>query len=123
MSCHLYGIKNCSTVRNAIAWCNAHGVAFAFHDLKKESVSRERLIAWCDQLGWKTLLNTRGLTYRKLSAEQQRIDSAQSAISLMLQLPTLIKRPIVQTSAGQLLVGFSPELYASFLGGDNAIAP
>lgn len=110
----IYGIKNCETMKKAFAWCEAHGVAVTFHDYKKQGVERDRLVQWCQQLGWKTLVNTRGTTWRKLTPKQQDISTQSQAVALMLENPSLIKRPVVETGA-QLLVGFDPQLFASFV--------
>ena len=113
--CRIYGIKNCDTMKKTFAWCEEHGVAYDFHDYKKQGVPRERLVAWCQTLGWKTLLNTRGPTFRKLSPEQQDISTQSKAVATMLEFPSAIKRPVIETASGQLLVGFDPALFASFL--------
>ena len=110
----LYGIKNCETMKKALAWCDAHGVEVQFHDYKKNGVERERLVQWCKALGWKTLVNSRGTTWRKFTPEQQDITTQGQAVALMMEYPSLIKRPVVETG-GQLLVGFDPALFASFV--------
>ena len=110
----LYGIKNCSTMKKAFAWCQAHGVAYNFHDYKSQGVPRQRLVAWCQVLGWKTLVNTRGPTFRRLPAAQQDIASQSQAVALMMAHPSLIRRPVVETDTGQLLVGFDAALFSSF---------
>ncbi len=111
----LYGIKNCDTMKKALLWCDEHGVTYEFHDYKKAGVDRRRLVAWCKVLGWKTLVNTKGTTFRKLSPEQQNITTQGEAVALMMEFPSLIKRPVVETSGGQLLVGFDPALFSSFV--------
>ncbi len=110
----LYGIKNCDTMKKAFAWCEAQGVEVQFHDYKKQGVERERLVQWCKALGWKTLVNTRGTTWRKFTPEQQDITTQGQAVALMMEYPSLIKRPVVETG-GQLLVGFDPNLFSSFV--------
>ena len=112
----IYGIKNCDTMKKAFAWCDEHGVQYEFHDYKKAGVDRTRLVAWCKVLGWKTLVNMKGTTWRKLSPEQQSITAQREAVELMMEYPSVIKRPIVETANGQLLVGFDPALFASFMG-------
>ncbi|CAB1368106.1 ArsC family reductase [Denitratisoma oestradiolicum] len=114
MSVTLYGIKNCSTMKKAFDWCEERGIEYAFHDYQKLGVPRERLVLWCQAVGWKTLVNTKGTTYRKLSPEQQEITTQSKAVALMLEYPSLIKRPVVEAE-GQLLVGFDPALFASFV--------
>ena len=102
---HLYGIPNCETVKKARTWLDARGVAFAFHDYKKEGADPAKLAAWSDAAGWEALLNRRGTTYRGLSeADKADIDRAK-ALRLMEANPSLIKRPVVE-HAGGVLVGF-----------------
>jgi arsenate reductase (glutaredoxin) len=111
----LYGIRNCDTMKKAFAWCEARGIAYTFHDYKKEGVPRDRLVTWCRVLGWRTLVNTRGPTFRKLPAERQEISTQSQAVALMLEFPSLIRRPVVETESGQLLVGFDPAMFSSFV--------
>lgn len=111
----IYGIKNCATMKKAFAWCEAHGVAYEFHDYKKLGVPPGKLVAWCQAAGWKTLLNRQGTTFRKLPLAQQEVTTQSAAVALMLEFPSAIKRPVVETANGQLLVGFDPTLFASFL--------
>ncbi len=111
----IYGIKNCDTMKKAFAWCDEHGVAYDFHDYKKLGVPRDRLVAWCQTAGWKTLLNTRGPTFRKLPAERQQIATQSAAVALMMEFSSAIKRPVVETETGQLLVGFDPAMFGSFV--------
>ena len=110
----IYGIKNCGTMKKAFAWCEANSVEFTFHDYKKQRVERARLNQWCKHLGWKSLVNTKGTTWRKLTPEQQAITTQGEAVTLMLENPSLIKRPVVETGA-QLMVGFDAQLFASFV--------
>ena len=110
----IYGIKNCSTMKKAFAWCDAQGVEYAFHDYRKEGLDSARLVQWCQHLGWKSMLNTRGTTWRKLTPQQQAISTQSQAVALMLEHPSLIKRPVVETGS-QLLVGFDPQIFASFV--------
>ena len=106
----IYGIKNCDTMKKARAWLDAHGVAYRFHDYKSEGVTRAKLEAWTKEVGWETLLNRAGTTFRKLpEAEREGVTGAK-AIALMLDQPSMIKRPVLETG-GKLLVGFKPEIY------------
>ena len=108
-----YGIKNCDTMKKAFAWLDHQGVAYSFHDYKKSGIDAARLHAWSEAVGWKTLVNTRGTTWRKLPPERQAIDTAAAAVQLMQEFPSLIRRPVLETTSGQVLVGFDPALYAS----------
>lgn len=108
----LYGIPNCDTVKTARAWLGQAGVAYAFHDYKKAGIDVARLEAWADAIGWETLLNRAGTTFRKLpDADRADIDRGR-AIALMALHPSLIKRPVVE-HGGRVVVGFKPDVYAA----------
>lgn len=105
MDLKLYGIPNCDTVKKARKWLDAKGLAYAFHDYKKEGADPEKLKSWVAAKGVDTVLNRRGTTFRKLSdADKAGIDEAK-AVRLMVEQPSLIKRPVVEHPGG-LLVGF-----------------
>ncbi|WP_341644840.1 ArsC family reductase [Thauera sp. SDU_THAU2] len=114
-TCRIYGIKNCDTMKKAFAWLDAAVIAYDFHDYKKSGIDTDTLSRWCGKLGWEALANKRGTTWRKLSPEQQAIASTEDAIALMQANTSLIRRPVVETAAGELLVGFDPERFASVL--------
>ena len=115
MTIQLYGIPNCDTVKKARAWLDDQGLAYAFHDYKKEGVDPARLADWADRAGWEVLLNTRGTTYRRLpDSDRAGIDRTR-ALALMTAHPSLIKRPVVEHD-GELLVGFDPPGWAAALG-------
>src|SRR3989344_3814044 len=111
MAATLYGIKNCDTMKKAWTFLDQAGVAYDFHDYKKDGSDRATLEGWVRQLGWEVLLNRAGTTFRKLpEADRQDIDAAK-AIALMLAQPSMIKRPVL-AHGGKLYVGFRPETYA-----------
>jgi Spx/MgsR family transcriptional regulator len=108
----LYGIVNCDTMKKARAWLDSHGVAYEFHDYKKVGIAREKLEDWIGKAGWEVLLNRAGTTFRKLPDEaKQNIDEAK-AIRLMLEQPSMIKRPVFERGK-TVVVGFSPEKYSA----------
>lgn len=108
--CRIFGIKNCDTMKKAFAWLDANGVAYEFIDTRKAGAAARHLAGWNRRCGWQLLLNTRGLTWRKLSAEQRAdLDSAK-ALALMAEYPSLIKRPLLDCGE-RLLVGFDFERY------------
>jgi len=110
----IHGIKACDTMTKARAWLDAHNIAHGFHDYKKHGIDRATLQAWAAQVGWETLLNRAGTTFRKLpDPEKANLDQAR-AIDLMLAQPSMIKRPVLDID-GKLLVGFKPELYQAAL--------
>jgi arsenate reductase len=110
----LYGIANCDTMKKARRWLEAHGVDYLFHDYKLEGAERAKLAAWSKSVGWETLLNRAGTTFRKLSDEAKQDLDERKAIALMLEQPAMIKRPVLE-NGHKLLVGFKPELYAAEL--------
>ena len=111
MPATLYGIRNCDTMKKAWTWLDQNKVAYDFHDYKKQGIDRARLEAWVKQLGWETLLNRSGTTFKKLpDADKQGLDE-KKAIELMLAQPSMIKRPVLETD-GRLYVGFKPGTYA-----------
>ena len=114
MTLTIYGIKNCDTMKKARRFLDESGAAYHFHDYKVEGIDETQLQGWCALVGWETLLNRAGTTFRKLSdAEKADIDAAK-AITLMHAQPSLIKRPVLEKD-GVILVGFKPERYSAFL--------
>jgi arsenate reductase len=108
----IYGIKNCDTMKKARAWLDKRGINYSFHDYKTAGIERERLQRWCNKVGWETLLNRNGTTFRKLPDKDKKGLDAGKALALMLAQPSMIKRPVLELGGGKLLAGFSPELYA-----------
>jgi arsenate reductase (glutaredoxin) len=110
----IYGIKACDTMKKARAWLETHAIAAEFHDYKTRGIDRSVVQAWASIVGWETLLNRAGTTFRKLpDAAKADLDEAK-AIELMLAQPSMIKRPVLDVG-GELLVGFKPEVYAAAL--------
>ncbi len=110
---HLYGIANCDTVRKARKWLAAHDVEYVFHDYRKEGVDRDWLKSCCDKLGWETLLNRRGTTWRQLAESEREDVDEDKALTLMLAHPSMIRRPLL-VAGDRYLSGFSPERYEAF---------
>ena len=115
MSVTIYGIRNCDTMKKAFAWLARHEVAHAYHDYRKCGIATDTLARWCEAVGWEALVNRRGTTWRKLEPAQQALAGADEAIRLMAAHPSLIRRPVVETASGELLVGFDPARYVSAL--------
>ena len=115
MTITLYGIPNCDTVKKARAWLDGQGIAYAFHDYKKQGADPAQLARWVGDAGWEKVLNRVGTTFRKLPEEDKQGLDAGKAIALMAANPSAIKRPIVKHSGG-LLVGFKPEEWERALG-------
>jgi arsenate reductase (glutaredoxin) len=110
MTITIYGIKNCDTMKKAFAWLDKAGVDYAFHDYKKDGIDRKTLEAWSREVGWETLLNRAGTTFRKLSEKDKEGLTAAKAIRLMAEQPAMIKRPVLDLGR-KLLVGFKPDEY------------
>jgi Spx/MgsR family transcriptional regulator len=112
----LYGIPNCDTVKKARAWLDANGVAYRFHDFKREGVPAAGLTRWLREAGRDTLVNRKGAMWRKLSDGQRDavVDDA-SAARLLTEQPSVIKRPVVEWADGRLSVGFDAASWAAAL--------
>jgi arsenate reductase len=111
----VYGIPNCNTVKKAIDWLKGNDVDFEFHDYKKKGITKEKLLEWSKKVGWEKLLNKKGTTWRALeSDQQQKITDESSAIDLMIEKPSIIKRPVIELN-NKLLVGFVEEEYINSL--------
>ena len=107
----LYGIKNCDTVKKARAWLGERRIDVRFHDFKTDGITAAHLERWANTIGWETLLNRKGTTWRALpDGEKARITDAASATRLMLEKPAVIKRPLLELGDA-VHVGFSPEAY------------
>ena len=110
MAVTIYGIKNCDTMKKARAWLDGKGVAYDFHDYKTAGIERSRLEGWVSKVGWQTLLNRAGTTFRKLPDKDKEGLTEKKAIALMLSQPSMIKRPVLEAGS-KLLVGFKAEAY------------
>lgn len=104
----LYGIKNCDTMKKARKWLDQHSVEYSFHDVRIDGLDEKTLQQWIKSVGWETLLNTRGMTWRKLPDEDKANINEAKAIKLMLQQPAIIKRPVLVQNK-KVHVGFSEQ--------------
>ncbi len=115
MTLHFYGIPNCDTVKKARLWLEANGLDYAFHDYKKEGADADKLAAWIADKGVDVVLNKRGTTYRKLSdTEKAAAADSHKAVTLLVQNPSMIKRPVVEHANG-ILVGFKEDEWSAIL--------
>jgi arsenate reductase (glutaredoxin) len=106
----LYGIPNCDTVKKARIWLDVHKISYEFHDYKKSGIDDVCLNRWCAALGWETVLNRVGTTFKKLDDESKTNLTQAKAILLMCAHPSMIKRPVLE-GGGKLLIGFKPDYY------------
>lgn len=112
----LYGISNCDTVKKARAWLDTHGIAYEFHDYRKQGVDPALLVNWMKAVGWQEVVNRKGITWRKLSdTEKAAVTDEASAIALLLKKPSAIRRPAFEYQ-GKLVLGFDPQVYAEVFG-------
>jgi arsenate reductase len=112
----LFGISNCGTVKKARAWLAKNGIDMPFHDFKKQGISEERLKSWLKQIGWEQLVNRQGTTWRQLPDEAKAaVCDEASAIRLMLEKSSVIKRPVLEKD-GKIILGFDEAAYQSLFG-------
>jgi len=104
----VYGIKNCDSCRKALKWLNLQGIEHTFHDFRKDGLDKRIVNNWIKELGIEELLNRRGTTWRKLSAKEQDEANTSGVTNLLLENPTLIKRPVMDLNSC-ILVGFKEE--------------
>ncbi len=109
----IYGIKNCNTVKKALQWLDEQEIEYTFHDYKKEGVNEKQLKVWVKELGWETLLNRKGTTWRRLPEDKKDNINQTKAIQLMLENPSIIKRPLIDNGQSRI-VGFDEEEYRAF---------
>jgi arsenate reductase len=110
----MYGIANCDTIRKARRWLDEQSVDYRFHDYRKDGIDKTQLQSWADELGWENLLNRRGTTWRRLSDAERDGLNRDRAITLLLQYPAMIKRPLLDTGS-QRLLGFDAKRYQQVL--------
>ncbi|WP_454618643.1 ArsC family reductase [Bradyrhizobium cenepequi] len=111
LSITIYGIKNCDTMKKARAWLDGHGVAYDFHDYKTAGIAKDKLKQWSEEVGWETLLNRAGTTFKKLPDTDKEGLNERKALALMAAQPSMIKRPVLDLG-GKLVVGFKEDVYA-----------
>jgi Spx/MgsR family transcriptional regulator len=108
----VYGIKNCNTVKSALEWLKKNKVDFEFHDYKSKGISEVKLKDWCRQVGWEALVNKRGTTWRQLDeAIRSSITNEKSAIALMKDKTSMIKRPLIEDNGKIVVLGFDDNEY------------
>lgn len=108
----MFGIPNCNTVKKARAWLDAHGIEYRFHDFKKLGLDEVTAGAWLQQQTWEKLINRAGTTWRGLSdAEKAEVQSAHTALALMLRKHSVIKRPVMVRDDVILCLGYDEQQY------------
>lgn len=108
----LYGIPNCGTVKKSLVWLTQHKIVFTFHDYKKDGITAAKLTEWSTQVGWESLLNRKGTTWRKLDAKMQAsITNEKAAIQFLAENTSAIKRPLIEKGNKVIVLGFDEERY------------
>lgn len=111
----LHGIKNCDTVKKARRWLESHHIDYQFHDYRANGINAEMMHKFSAALGWQALLNTRGTTWRTVDeARRNAITDEQSAIALMIEMPAIIKRPLLCAPGKPMLLGFNETQYQQY---------
>lgn len=111
----VYGIKNCDTVKKAVKWLNENSIDFEFHDFKKEALNESLVNEWFNQVDLEKLINKRGTTWRQLDESQKDLSNTDALLQLVIEKPTLVKRPVVNHQ-GKWSVGFKADDWqAAFL--------
>jgi Spx/MgsR family transcriptional regulator len=112
----IYGIKNCNTVKSALDWLKKHKVEIEFHDYKSQGITEAKLKQWSKQVGWKSLVNKRGMTWRQLDeAVQSKITNEAAAIALMKEKTSIIRRPLIEENDKVVVLGFDEAAYKKLL--------
>lgn len=106
----LYGISNCDTVKKAKSWLEKNNLDYHFHDFRKQGLESAIIQDWLSQIDWQKLLNKRSTTWRNLDAEVQQSVNAENIIQLLVDNPTLIKRPVLKVN-GIINIGFNADTY------------
>lgn len=108
----LYGIKNCNTVKTAMDWLKKNNVAYEFHDYKTKGITASKLKEWIGQVGWESLVNKRGTTWRQLDeVTQKKVTNDKAAIELMMEKTSVIKRPLIEDNGKVIALGFDESEY------------
>lgn len=110
----IYGIRNCDTMKKAMAWLDGQGIAYRFHDYRKDGAPEQKVRDWIDRLGWEQVINRRGTTWRKLPEATRAAMDADAALREALASPSLIRRPVLEAD-DRLLIGFQAEDWSQAL--------
>lgn len=111
----LYAIPNCDTVKKARTWLAEQGVAYTFYDYKKAGIDRATLERWLSQKSWEELVNRAGTTWKKLPDTEKPTDT-EAAIALMMEKPSVIRRPLIEADGHIVALGFKPDEYSRAFG-------
>jgi len=106
----IYGIPSCDTCRNARKWLTEHDKEYKFHNLREDGLDLQMLHRWAQTADWQKILNTSSVTWRKIPEVDRAGMTMKRAIALMIEQPTLVKRPVLEYE-DVVVLGFSPDNY------------
>jgi len=108
----LYGIPNCDSVKKARVWLDSNNISYEFHDYKKSGITGKKLKEWCSQIGWENLMNKNSTTWRELDeVTQKTVTNQSSAIAVMAEHTSIIKRPVIEHNGEIVAVRFDAGTY------------
>lgn len=110
----IYGIKNCDTMKKAFRWLEENNIDYQFFDYKKVGVDSELAEQWLTKLSWENLINKRGTTWRKLDDNKKETMDNPTALTTIIEQPSIIKRPLL-IKDNEIILGFKAEEYAQKL--------
>ena len=114
----LYGIKNCDTVKKARNWLEQQGIDYQFHDFRDDGLEQDAVARWLTELGWETLINKRSTSWKALDEATREAMSDSTALTAIMEQPTLIKRPLLDTGQKRH-TGFKADTYTTIFGAHN----
>lgn len=109
----VYGIKNCDKIRKTKKWLTDNEIEYEFFDLKKEPLTHEELEEFVHRVGLDTLVNKRGMTWRKLGLKDKNL-SDDELFEQLLEHQTMIKRPVLINEEA-ILVGYDEDAFEAFV--------
>ena len=108
----VYGIPNCDTIKKTLEWYKKKNIQVEFHDYKKSGITKAKLAQWSKEVGWQLLLNKKSTTWRSLTLEeQQKVNNEKMALQLMIEYPTIIKRPVIEMN-NKIIVGYNEQYFS-----------
>ena len=106
----IYGISNCDTVKKAKNWLDSQNIDYQFHDFRKDGINKDIIYGWLNNVAWDKILNKRSTSWRNLDASTQQAINATNVVDLLVENPTLIKRPVMDVN-DIITVGFNSDTY------------
>ena len=111
---HIYGIRNCDTMKKAFQWLDRHQIPYTFHDYKKSGADATVLAQAIEQHGWESVINRKGTSWRALSDQAKTGMTGETALTAAVDNPSLVRRPLMVYD-GAVYLGFDEALYATLL--------